>query len=115
MGTENLKVLLDGGLTVGELLFQFTDGIGFDDLGKLIEAGRKIGPAIKDAKAAFEEYKGMTDVEALEVETFVAQSFDIADDKIEQTIETVLKFAIELHGLIGIFQSKQPAVVPVKG
>jgi hypothetical protein len=103
---ENVKELLAFGLAAGELISGIADGVGFDDLGKAVKAARLAAPAFKDAKLALDEYIGMQDSEALELEAFVMANFDIPDDAVESAIKMALKVVIELHDLAAIFKPK---------
>ena len=89
-----------------ELVAGFSDGVGFDDVGRMVKAARAAGPAIKDAKLALEEYANMTDEEAKGEEEWVKTNFDIPDDSVEAVIETALSVAIQLHELAKLVVKK---------
>lgn len=108
---NEVKELLAFGLSAGELVAGLADGVGFDDVGKAIKAARLAKPAFKDAKLALEQYIAASPEEVVELEQFVVDNFDIADDKIEAVIETALKVVIQLHDLAGLIPMKK--VVPV--
>lgn len=100
MATSNLKVLLAFILSLGELVASVTKGVSFSLVGKLIEVARTAVPALAHASDALKEYANMTDSEAVDIEQYVVTEFDIEDDKVEGVIETALKVAVELHGLV---------------
>ena len=106
MGTVNLKELVAFGLSLGELIGGLSDGVGFDDVGKLVKAARLAGPALKDAKLALSEYAAMSDEQAVDLEKFVVDNFDIKDDVVEAAVEGALKVAIQLHDVVGLFVPK---------
>lgn len=111
MATTNLKELVAFGLACGELLKSVSDGFQFDDIGKFVNAARLAGPAFKDAGQALSEYTGMTEQEAVDLENFVKEQFDIDDDAVETAIEAALTAVIKLHDVIGLFVNK-PVPVP---
>lgn len=102
----NLKELVTFALKLGELISSVADGVSFDDISKLINVARIAGPAFKDAKLALGEYAGMTDAQAVELEQYVVDNFDISDDKVELAIEAGLKVAIQLHELAKLLVPK---------
>lgn len=99
----NVQELLAFGLAGGELLASLSDGVGFDDVGKLIKCARLAAPAMKDAKQALVEYETMTDEEAKGLEDFVQKNFDIADDSVEASVKMALTVVIELHEVAKLF------------
>lgn len=101
--TKELKELVAFGLAAGELVAGLADGVGFDDVGKVVAAAKAAGPGLAGAGDALKEYVAMSDADALELENFVVAEFDIADDKVEMAIEQALKVAIELHSLVALF------------
>lgn len=110
--TQNLKELVGFGLTAGELVAHFAGGGSiWTAIGKLVDLGKLVGPAFKDANLALQEYANMTDIEAAELESYVVAEFDIADDALEATIESALKIAIQLHELAKLVIKPKP--VPV--
>lgn len=113
MQNAELKEVLGLILSAIEAGFAFADGFQFSDVAKGIEAIKKL-PAIKKAEAAFNQYKSMSDQEALELEDFVVTEFDVSDDKVEQVIEGALKVVIDLHAVAGLIKpTSGPVVVPV--
>lgn len=109
---KELKELLLAVLKLGELIEGLADGVGFEDVSKLIALGKSAGPGLKDAKQALSEYANLTDAQAIELNAYVGSSFDLADDKVEAAVETGLKVAIELHELAKLFVKEKtiPAV-----
>lgn len=103
---QNFREILAFGLASGELLAGLSDGIGFDDVGKMIKAAKLALPALKDAKLALAEYANMSDSEAMGEEEFVMQNFDIVDNDVEATIKGALRIAIEVHELAQLFIKK---------
>lgn len=106
MGIKETKELVAFGLSVGELVAGLQDGFSFDDVKKAVEAARLAGPGLKDAELALGEYLAMNDVQALELETFIEQEFDIPSDNVELAIETALRFAIQARVLVNLFLPK---------
>mgnify|MGYP001596944811 CR=1 FL=1 len=106
MATKELKELVAFGLNCGELIAGLADGVGFDDIGKVVAVAKLAGSGMGGAAAALAEYAGMTDAEALELEKFVESEFDIANDKVELGIELALKTVIQLHEVVKLFLPK---------
>lgn len=88
------------GLSVGELVAHLGAGNSvWSAVGKVVDIGRMVGPAFKDANLALSEYANMTDEEAAGLEAYVVSEFDISDDTVEVAIESALKLVIQLHEL----------------
>lgn len=111
MPVQNLKELLDLGLTAVELGETVVDGVNFGTLGKLIEVGRKVKPAIEDAQLAITEYAKMTEEEAADLEAWAVKEFDLKNDEVEQKIELGLSVALKLHELLDLVLPKKVPVV----
>lgn len=99
----NLQELVAFGLSCGELIAGLSDGVGFDDVSKVVKSARLAGPALKDAKLAFTEYANMTDEQAKDIEAYVQENFDISDEGVEMAVKTALTVAMELHDLAKLF------------
>lgn len=112
MQTQELKDVVGAGLTFIEAGFAVADGLDVSDVGKALEALKKL-PELKKAPQALAEYKAMNDEQAKDLEDFVITEFDISDDKVEVVIETVLNSLIGLHSVAALILKKDPAVVPV--
>lgn len=105
--TQNLKELVGFALSTVELGSHFAEGgTIWTAVGKLIDVGKQAGPAFKDAALALQEYANMNDAEALELETWVEQEFDISNDSVELAIESALKLVIQLHDLAKLLIKK---------
>jgi len=104
LGTQNLKEIVDFGLSTGEVIAGLQDGVDLKDLGPALSAAKKAPAALKDASLAWDEYCDMDDAEALELENFVVTEFDIPNDKVEEAIERGFKIACELRALIPLFK-----------
>lgn len=104
--TKELKELVGFALSCGELIAGLADGVGFDDVGKVVTCAKEAGAAFDGAAAALTEYANMTDAEAKDLEDFVVKEFDITQDSVEAAIEGALKVAIELHGLVKLLLPK---------
>lgn len=111
MAVKNLQEILDLGLTAVELGENVAGGVNFATLGKLIETGKKVKPAIDDAKLAITEYANMTDEEAVGLEAWASKEFDLKDDEVESKIELGLAVALKIHELLGLILPN--GVVPV--
>lgn len=103
MATKELKELVAFGLTAAELVESFLDGVSILDVPKVIQTGVAAASGIPGAKEALVEYANMTDAEALELEAFVQEEFDIADENLEVAIEGALGLVIKLHELAKLF------------
>jgi hypothetical protein len=103
MGIVELKDLVSFGLALGELVAGLVDGVGFDDVAKVVKVGIAAAKGLGHAKQALIEYANMSDSEAAELEAFVKQEFDIADDAVEAAIEAGLSLVIKLHDLAKLF------------
>lgn len=106
MATKELKELVAFGLAAGELVAGLVDGVGFDDVAKVVKAGTLAGPGLAGAASALTEYANMTDAEAMELESFVIQNFSIPDHSVEVAIEVALGVVIKLHELVKLFLPK---------
>lgn len=102
MSVQNLKELVGFGLSCGELVGALQDGFDLSDLGKVLEAAKRVG-SLKNARLALAQYLAMSDAEAQELEAYVIADFDIADDKVEAMIEAGLRVVIELHEVAALF------------
>lgn len=103
MAVQNLQELVLFGLKAGELIAGVADGVGFDDVAKLLAVAKTAGPAFQDAGLALSEYANMSDAEAVGLETYVMANFDIKDDAVESAVVGALKVVMELHGLAKLF------------
>lgn len=108
MDIQNLKEIVGCGLSAGELIASLSNGFGFDDVKPALETAKRIPAAAKDAKLALAEYQNMSDTQAMELEEFVQNDFDIANDVLELAIEKAINLVISLHELAQLIP------VPVK-
>jgi hypothetical protein len=104
MDIKELKELVGLGLSVGELAAALSDGIGVEDADEALEVAVRAVPGISGAAQALEEYKAMTDEQAVELEAFVVADFDIANDSVEAAVEGALGIVISLHKLFPLFK-----------
>ena len=102
---KELKKLLGFGLSVIELVADISDGISFSIIAKLVAVAKDAKVALSGAQAALDQYKAMSDAEALELEQFVQDELDISQDNVEAMIESILSWVIQLHS---IFQQLLP-------
>lgn len=102
----NLKELVFFVLKTCEVIGGIADGVDLGDLAKLIAAGKAASPAFKDAALALAEYANMSDAQALELEQYCVDNFDLTQDNVEFAIESGLRVAIQLHDLAKLLLPK---------
>lgn len=99
MAVKELKELVAFGLSAGELVAGLLDGVGFDDVAKVVKTGVLAAAAIPVAHDALLEYANMTDAEAEDLESYVVTNFNIDNADVEKAIESALTLLIKLHDL----------------
>jgi len=101
-GIDEVKSVIQMGLSVGELVDALSDGIGLGDIGALLRAAKAVKPAIDALKSGklIPEIKDLSDEEKQQLKDFVAAEFDIKDDALEAAIKKGLQIAIDLSDLI---------------
>ena len=97
MGIEELKDVVKVGLDIGEAL---SDGVGIEDISALFGLPEAIA-GISDVPA---EIADLDEAEKDELKVFVAENFNIPDDKLEEFIEAAIAVVIDLYGLFLKFQ-----------
>ena len=85
------KALADDKISVGEGL-----AIGFDAIGLI--------GVVKNLKAIKEELFDLTQEEVTEICVAFQQEFDIADDNVEEIVETVIELALNLVTATDLFK-----------
>jgi hypothetical protein len=103
LGIENLKKVVKLGLDLGE----FIEGVlkpDMSDVGKAIEVIKEGVEAVASLPHAVPEYLDLDSSEKDELKAYVAAEFDIADDKLEGTIEMALKVVVDLSILGGFLK-----------
>lgn len=89
LGVEGIKKVLAFPFSLVKAIDNAkADGeITLSDIPYFIEPVTKLGDAISNAKQAKDEIKDLSSAERAELETWVAENFDIADDQLEVKIE----------------------------
>jgi len=98
MGIEDLKDVVKVGLDIGEAL---SDGIGIEDVSALFG----LPDAIAGISNVPAEIADLDEAEKVELKQFVADNFDIPDDKLEEFIESAVSTVIEIYGLYVKFKA----------
>lgn len=106
MGIESLKELVVGGARTAALIEGLRNGFDLSDLKLALAAAKALPPAIRDASQALQEYKDMTDAEAMELDAAIEAEFELQSDTTEKFIENALHFVVSLHDLIGFLPFK---------
>jgi len=104
---KELKSLVGFGLACAELVADLADGVSFSLISKVVQVAKEAKPAFKGAEVAFEQYVGMTDEAALEIEQWVVSEFDIDNEKVELAIESALKAIIQLRVIVELLVPKK--------
>lgn len=105
LGTEKLKVVLKAVLHLANAVDEVTqDGFQVTDLVALLPNLLDGVSIIKNGKDALAEFKELDVLEKQEVLDFVKAEFDIADDKLEDVVETAL----------GVIESVSELIVKIK-
>jgi hypothetical protein len=105
MGIEELKDVVKAGLDIGEAL---SDGIGIEDISALFSLPDAIA-GITDVPA---EIADLDEAEKAELKQFVAENFDIPDDKLEVFIEGAISVVIDLYSLYLNFRALSAEPTP---
>jgi len=98
LGIKDLKDVVKAGLDIGEAL---SDGIGIEDVSALFS----LPDAIAGISNVPAEIADLDEAEKAELKQFVADNFDIPDDKMEEFIEAAVSTVIDLYGLYKKFQA----------
>lgn len=92
LGIKELKDVVAFGLDVGEAL---SDGVGIEDVSALFG----IADAIAGISEVPAELADLDEAEAEELKKFVAEEFDLPDDRLEEFIEAAISAVIGLYGV----------------
>lgn len=75
--------------------------IDMNDVGLIILPVTKLIPAIDNIKAVSEEIKDLDAAEKAELDAWIKQEYDIADDELEAKIEKGLSLVLSLAEFVG--------------
>lgn len=106
-GIDNLKKLIKFALDFTEQIATSTkDGWQWTDSFSFIDEVAQIPGVIKSWDAIRKELGELSDDERKELNDWVAEDFDIEDDRVEAMIEHALQLAINAIALVDEFKSK---------
>ena len=102
LGIEEVKAVVNCGLSVGELVDALADGVGLGDIGALVRAGKSVKPAIDAVKSGkiIPEIKDLDESEKAELKMWAGEEFDISNDDLEAKIEQGFNFGVDLLELV---------------
>jgi hypothetical protein len=85
LGIDEVKEVLGLAFSVGQLVESLSDGVGLNDIGKLVSVVKKAPSAVTAIKSGkvIPELKDLDDNEKSELKKWAASEFDLSDDKIE--------------------------------
>lgn len=84
-------------------LAQVDGKIDLFDANLLIDPVMKLVPAIKDVKLVIAEFKDMDSAERAELDQWIKDNYDIADDELEAKIEKGFSVVLALGEFLGKF------------
>jgi hypothetical protein len=102
LGVTNLKAVLGSILTLANKV----DGVLQDGLQPLQDALAllpnvlDVVTAMKNGKAAWQEYNDLDDAEKADVEAFVQKTFNIAEDKVEAVVDSAFAVIFDVGELV---------------
>lgn len=100
LGGNVAKILQDGKVTLAEGLSLLPDLLQISDIVASI-------PAIK------EEFKAMTSEDRAELNSYIAENFDIDNDVLEAKIEKAVAAALAILDLVSAFKAPEATTDPV--
>jgi hypothetical protein len=108
LGIQNIKEVVKFVIELGEGIDRSLADkkIDFQDIGNLLLAMNYAAPAFDDIGKVVPELKDMDESEKQELKDYIKSEFDIANDKLEVTIEKALAVVIDIYGLIQTIRQK---------
>ena len=113
-GTDQLYALLEFPMSLHMAVDQAkADGkISLEDVGLLVTPAMKLGPAIAGLKGgALKEWKDLDSSERDALSAKIKAAYNIADDKLEATIEGALDVLLHIGQFVGLVT---PAPAPAE-
>jgi len=114
-GIQNLKDVLSLPMS----LHMAVDKAGADgkydanDLQYLIGPGMKVGAFISALGGALPELKDLSDEETQELYAWAKAEYDLADDAVEEKVESGLKLALHIAQFVGKLLPSEAPIIPV--
>ena len=104
-GIKETKEVVGFIISLGEgIALAIEDGLGLDDIVHFMEALMRAPTAFAGMDLVPAELKDLSPEEAQELKDYIAEDFDIPNDKLEDTIERALQLAVDLYEFIkGMF------------
>lgn len=106
MNLNELKEVVLAILKIAELVEKLADGFQLSDLLKLYEVAKAFPAALKNVDQALEVYTKMTDAEAVDIEMYARENFNLSDDTVEAFLLQGFNIIIELRGLVSLLKPK---------
>ena len=101
MGIENLKKLVVFLAVLGNAADASTkNGLGLDDVAHFMPVFLKAPGAFDGIDAAKLELKDLDNAEIAELNQAVAETLNLADDKVESIVEKSLSAAVSIYGIV---------------
>lgn len=110
LGTDNLKKLIGFALSLTEQVATSSkDGWQWTDFFQFVDEAAQVSDVIKSWKDVPAELADLTTEERAELNEWVADEFDIENDKVEKYVEDGLAWAVSTISLIHSFRNKPAA------
>ncbi len=98
LGIAKLKLLFVSILSVGTNIAQaLSDGAQFNDVFVVVKEWPNINTIIAQAPGGWQELKDLDPQEATQLTDFIAQEFDIPNDRVEAQIENALRLSTKWY------------------
>lgn len=81
------------------------------DVALLMDPMMKLIPAISGAKEALEQIKALDEAERADVNAWVQQTYDIAEDELEFKIEAGIDVVLSIAKLVGLLTKEEAAAI----
>lgn len=106
LGIENLKKLVHfGAKLANQVATSLSDGWQWTDALSFVDEMAAVPGAVKAIPEARKELADLTAEERQELHNYLADEFDLPNDKIEALVEHALNLALELVSLVSEFKA----------
>jgi len=101
----NLKAVLTFLFSVAKLVDDaVAKGLSLSEIGESIEVLRSAPIAYEDLGAAGQEYLNLDAAGRADLEAFISQGFSINEAAVQQVIDVLLDFGVELEAVLQLFK-----------